>query len=453
MAKCTCIRLKTVDQRLTVVQQPVLSSGDVGTVRVEYELDSYWDGYTPSGTFYTGKRPEDVYEQPLTDGACVVPWEVLQEDGVLYIGLRGVDGSGLVKTAAPVRYRIEKGSPIGSATAAGPTPDIYQQLLATAKETKDIAQSVRDDAASGAFDGETGPAGPTGIHVGPEAPEDGRVAWIDTDEEDTGADLAPPDLAENDPNAAGYVKNRTHYSELVDAVLFPEQTITISGNQCLRPGLLGLVAGETYTVVWAGTTYTCVAEERTLNRMPFVGLGNPVFTGGENNNMPFGVGEIVSEGFSGFMAMVDGDYTVSVTGKKEVVHKLDAKYVNEFRVHVANTGTNHMALHTIKELVEAIEAGKRLYILDQTYATNGTVIYKRYDLVSAEYNKALLEQEEIEETDTRNTKLVFVCDTVESGVSFLDLTWKRSLFMLSDIITGGQLHGGPYEVVLKETTD
>lgn len=153
MANCTVIKLKTVDQRLTVVQQPILASGDVGTVSVEYELDSYWDGYVPSGTFYTGKTPEDVYEQPLEGGACVVPWEVLQEDGVLYIGLRGVDTSGLVKTAAPIRYRVERGSPCGSATGRGPTPDVYQRLLTLTEETAQIAQSVRDDADNGEFDG------------------------------------------------------------------------------------------------------------------------------------------------------------------------------------------------------------------------------------------------------------------------------------------------------------
>lgn len=156
MAKCTCIKLKTVDQRLTIVQQPVLASGDIGTVRVEYELDSYWDGYTPSGTFYTGKKPEDVYEQPLTAGACVIPWEVLQEDGVLYIGLRGVDGAGLVKTAAPVRYRVEKGSPCGTGIPSEPTPDVYQQLLAKAGNAEAIAQSVRDDVNAGKLDGADG---------------------------------------------------------------------------------------------------------------------------------------------------------------------------------------------------------------------------------------------------------------------------------------------------------
>lgn len=151
MANCTCIKLKTLDQRLTVVQQPVLASGDVGTVHVEYELDSYWEGYTPSGTFYTGKQPENIYEQPLVGGVCVVPWEVLQEDGVLYIGLRGVDQAKRVKTAAPVRYRIEKGSPCGTGTTSEPTPDVYQQILAVAGAAYDKAQSVEERADAGDF--------------------------------------------------------------------------------------------------------------------------------------------------------------------------------------------------------------------------------------------------------------------------------------------------------------
>lgn len=129
MAEFTCIRIKAVDQRLAVVLQPLLASGDVGTVRVEYELDSSWSGYAPSGTFYSHRHPENVYEQVLTDGACVIPWEVLQEEGLLYIGLRGVDGDGRVKTAASCRYRVEKGSPRGNGTTPAPTPDIYAQIL------------------------------------------------------------------------------------------------------------------------------------------------------------------------------------------------------------------------------------------------------------------------------------------------------------------------------------
>ena len=170
MPNCTVIKLKTVDQRLTVVQQPILASGDVGTVRVEYTLDNLWDGFALSGTFYTGKNPESVYEQPLASGACVIPWEVLTKDDTLFVGLRGVDADGRVKTAAPVRYRIEKGSPSGSNTTKEPTPEVYQLILAKAETAEEIAQSVRDDADRGAFNGATGPQGPKG-DTGPTGPQ------------------------------------------------------------------------------------------------------------------------------------------------------------------------------------------------------------------------------------------------------------------------------------------
>lgn len=140
---CTIIKLKTVDQRLTFVQQPILASGDVGTVRVEYALDSFWSGYAASGTFYTLAHPEKVYEAPLSGGSCKIPWEVLTEEGVLFIGLRGVDGSGQEKTAAPVRYRIEKGSPKGGNTTVTPSPDVYQQILAIAAEARELAKSAQ----------------------------------------------------------------------------------------------------------------------------------------------------------------------------------------------------------------------------------------------------------------------------------------------------------------------
>lgn len=153
MPNCTCIKLKTVDQRLTIVQQPILASGDVGTVRAEYLPDSFWSGYVLSGTFFTSAEPEDVYEQPLENGACVIPWEVLTAEGILNIGLRGVDAAGHVKTATPVRYRIEKGSPGGTDAASAPTPNVYQQILTTAAKAEAVAQSVRDDADAGQFDG------------------------------------------------------------------------------------------------------------------------------------------------------------------------------------------------------------------------------------------------------------------------------------------------------------
>jgi hypothetical protein len=72
----------------------------------------------------------------------------LEKDGVLYIGLRGVDATGLVKTAAPVRYRVEKGSPRGNGTTAEPTPDVYQQLLVKSGNAEIAAEEAKETSAS-----------------------------------------------------------------------------------------------------------------------------------------------------------------------------------------------------------------------------------------------------------------------------------------------------------------
>ena len=130
MESYTIVRIKATDQRLTLVHQPILASGDVKSVRVEYDCNAQWDDYSLAGVFYTLKKPEEVYEVALKNGACVIPWEALQEDGVLFIGLRGINTAGQIKTAVPVRYRVEKGSPCGNAPAPDPTPDRYEQLLA-----------------------------------------------------------------------------------------------------------------------------------------------------------------------------------------------------------------------------------------------------------------------------------------------------------------------------------
>lgn len=281
------------------------------------------------------------------------------------------------------------------------------------------------------------------IHIGPEAPENGETVWLDTSEEPSGPSDGQADLAENDPNAAGYVKNRTHYSEWVDTVLFPEQTITISGNQYMAPGLMGFVVGETYTVVWEGVSYTCVAENNVVAGMnvPCVAIGNPVFVGGANNGMPFAAADVSGGGVSGFMAMADGNYTVSVLGKKEIVHQLDAKYSNEFMVSVTDAGTNYTCMNTVEEIGAAIEEGKRVYIFVCSYISNGDAEWKRYDLVHAIYGSTY----EIDNVPYKQGTFVFAGDTFDWDKG----RWDRMVFVLTTNIDNKTLLGAPLSVANK----
>lgn len=185
----TIIRITATDQNLTVLQEPVIASGDIDTTCVEFIVSNNWDVFAMSATFYTSLN-STVYEIPLIDNRCTVPHEVLENACTLFIGLRGVKAGGLTKTSSIIKYKIIEGAPHGTGTSKEPTTDVYQQMMsmtaeaaassakavassaaaeassakavAESTEAKAIAQSVRDDADNGLFKGDRGERGAKG---------------------------------------------------------------------------------------------------------------------------------------------------------------------------------------------------------------------------------------------------------------------------------------------------
>jgi hypothetical protein len=86
----------------------------------------------------------------MAEDKCKVPWEVLSEPGTLFIGIRGVDSEDVeIKTSTEVKLKVLKGAARSNNSTILPSPDVYDQLMTLANETREIAQSVRDDADSG----------------------------------------------------------------------------------------------------------------------------------------------------------------------------------------------------------------------------------------------------------------------------------------------------------------
>lgn len=66
---------------------------------------------------------------------------------------------------------------------------------------------------------------------------------------------------------------------------------------------LGLIAGETYRIVWDGTEYTDTAVEATLMGYQAIVVGNTALAGGENSgNYPFLLGDVVEIEMGYFIA-------------------------------------------------------------------------------------------------------------------------------------------------------
>ena len=126
--------------------------------RAEFEFTSdEWTG-TKTALFANGNKAiSQILDEKNT---CEVPWEFFDTDTGT-IGLVSVF-CGDLTTANSASVYIAKSGYVESDASVPPTPDVYQQLIETANETKKIAQSVRDDADAGKFRGEQGPMGPTG---------------------------------------------------------------------------------------------------------------------------------------------------------------------------------------------------------------------------------------------------------------------------------------------------
>lgn len=161
---------------LTVNQREVVTSGSVNVYEVQFQFDSEWDGLEKTAVFQAG----DCTVSTLLDKTetCIIPWEVFQDaKRTLYAGVYGTKNDNVVLPTIWANCgEIKPGVTQGENTQP-PTPDVYSQILQVAKDAEDVAQSVRDDADSGKFNGEQGPTGPQGYTYTPAVSEEGVISW------------------------------------------------------------------------------------------------------------------------------------------------------------------------------------------------------------------------------------------------------------------------------------
>lgn len=142
----TRIKVQVVDQTMQLTSLPALASGGVNENLVEFTFCPLWDGLGKTAVFY--RDPSKVYHVVLAnDNTCTVPAEVAAEAGAVYFGVFGAKGD-QVRTSEVLTLTFEQGAIVSGALVSDPTPDIYQQLLALAEETRNIVaeseQKIQD---------------------------------------------------------------------------------------------------------------------------------------------------------------------------------------------------------------------------------------------------------------------------------------------------------------------
>lgn len=153
------IRFHAQSRRAWAVSSSIVTSGSAGIV-CEVDLSSDFDGLTAVVCFRAGSVAIDMpYSRTLA-----VPSEVMVAGQILEIGVyaRDVEGTIVIPTVWAKVCEIQQGVVPSEVDPSQPTPSWAAQVQLAAQHAEAVAQSVRDDADSGEFDGAQGPAGPTG---------------------------------------------------------------------------------------------------------------------------------------------------------------------------------------------------------------------------------------------------------------------------------------------------
>ena len=151
------ITVKVDARNATPIKKELVTTGSIG-IPVKFLFSADWNGLGKTAVFSDGTVTKDVV---LTTNECVIPHECLVTEGALLtLGIYGTNGDDVViPTIECPLARINQGTEPSDDPSIEPTPSAVNQILAAAQNAVDVAQSVRDDADDGLFDGEDGEDG------------------------------------------------------------------------------------------------------------------------------------------------------------------------------------------------------------------------------------------------------------------------------------------------------
>lgn len=157
------------------------------------------------------------------------------------------------------------------------------------------------------------------------------------------------DWNENDENASGYIKNRTHYSD--EIVIFHDTALQKSGEGFPIHVDLDVVDGETYAISVDDEKFICSARQVAINYMGQVtlsgiALGNIYLMDQtfENTGESFIFAKLDSQsasflGCKSIVGVFTGVTSINFKIAKETYHKLDMKFLPEHLLDMITVDT------------------------------------------------------------------------------------------------------------------
>lgn len=101
------IKLSAENNKLKITEDCFTTGGSINYDACSFTFDDKWDGFVKTAVFSINN--EDNYRVPIEDDTCVIPSVCIEKEGILRIGVFGVNDSNVLITTNTVAHRVEEG--------------------------------------------------------------------------------------------------------------------------------------------------------------------------------------------------------------------------------------------------------------------------------------------------------------------------------------------------------
>ena len=101
------IKLSAENNKLKITEDCFTTGGSINYDACSFTFDDKWDGFVKTAVFSINN--EDNYRVPIEDNTCVIPSVCIEKEGILRIGVFGVNDSNVLITTNTVAHRVEEG--------------------------------------------------------------------------------------------------------------------------------------------------------------------------------------------------------------------------------------------------------------------------------------------------------------------------------------------------------
>ena len=140
------MKVQVQPHNLTIEKTEEINAGEYNITPCQFEFSQEYEGLIKKAIF-TGGCEGASYPVDITNGECIIPFEVLEQTGQVLLGVYGYDKEDdrliLRYSPTPKYFSVERGSFAEGSQPNPPTPGVWDKLVDQVEQnTQDITDFV-----------------------------------------------------------------------------------------------------------------------------------------------------------------------------------------------------------------------------------------------------------------------------------------------------------------------